>query len=58
MTRLSLRGSVRCAGCDSLLTANFAKGQSKHYGYYSCYNPKCPEKTKVKKADLETEFAA
>ncbi len=53
-----LRGSIRCGCCDSLLTAYFAKGRSKHYGYYACYNVKCGTKTKAKKDALEADFDA
>ncbi|HUJ08561.1 MAG TPA: recombinase family protein [Verrucomicrobiae bacterium] len=53
-----LRGSVRCECCGSLLTGYNAKGRTKHYAYYACYNSKCARKTSVKKETLEADFEA
>jgi site-specific DNA recombinase len=51
-----LRGSVRCACCGELLTGYNAKGRTKHYAYYACYNSECAKKTSVRKEALEAEF--
>lgn len=53
-----LRGSVRCNCCGSLLTGYNARGRTRHYAYYACYNPKCGRKTSVKKEVLEADFEA
>jgi site-specific DNA recombinase len=53
-----LRGSFRCECCGSLLTGYNAKGRTKHYAYYACYNSKCASRTSVKKEALEADFEA
>ena len=53
-----LRGSVRCGACGRLLTGFNAKGRTKHYAYYGCYNSKCAGKVRVRKEVLEHEFEA
>ncbi len=51
-----LRGSLRCPCCDKLLTAYFAKGRSKSYGYYACYNKQCGDPFQAGKEKIEVEF--
>lgn len=51
-----LRGSIRCASCGELLTGYNAKGRTKHYAYYACYNSECAKKTSLRKEALETDF--
>ena len=51
-----LRGSIRCPCCGGLLTGYNAKGRTKHYAYYACYNSKCVNKTSVRKEALEADF--
>lgn len=53
-----LRGSIRCQCCGELLTGYNARGRTKHYSYYACYNLKCSNKTSVRKEVLEDEFEA
>src|SRR5262249_4567199 len=54
-----LRGFVVCACCQVPLTAGWSKGRSKHYAYYYCQKPGCPEYGKsVKRERLEDAFMA
>ena len=46
-----LRGFVQCACCGNPLTAAWAKGRSKLYPYYHCFNPKCAVYAKSIKRD-------
>lgn len=52
-----LRGIVLCSSCEKLLTAAFSSGRGRKYGYYWCFNPKCPERHKIiRKNDIEEDF--
>ena len=48
----ALRGFVECGDCGQPLTACWAKGRSKKYPYYHCYNPKCTSYGKSIKRDM------
>jgi len=50
-----LRGFVKCGSCSTPLTAGWAKGRSKLYGYYWCWNKGC-KAVKIKKEVLESLF--
>lgn len=49
-----LRGFVRCAKCDRLMTAGWVKGRGKHYAYYWCYQA-CKD-TSISAEELERHF--
>jgi site-specific DNA recombinase len=52
-----LRGFVRCATCDRVLTAGHATGRNKvKHPRYWCWNSKCSDKVGVSKAQLETDW--
>ena len=51
-----LRRFVRCAVCNSPLTASWAKDKTRRWGYYWCPNSKNKCKVSVRKEDLENRF--
>jgi site-specific DNA recombinase len=52
-----LRGFVRCATCDRVLTAGHATGRNKvKHARYWCWNSKCPDKVGVSKEQLEADW--
>ncbi|MHA7774661.1 recombinase family protein [Roseibium sp. M-1] len=52
-----LKGHVVCHRCTQPLTVYRAKGRSRHYFYYECFNNDCDEKRKsIKKDVIEKEF--
>ena len=52
-----MRGAVRCADCDSPLTACWTKGRSKHYPYYYCFTKRCESYGKaIQREKIEGEF--
>jgi hypothetical protein len=50
-----LRGFVKCGTCSTPLTSGWAKGRSKLYAYYWCWNKQC-RAVKIKKESLEERF--
>jgi hypothetical protein len=50
-----LRGFVRCAKCDRLLTAGWARGRGKLYARYWCYNKTCT-RVGISREGLENHF--
>ena len=52
-----LRGFVTCSCCDKSMTAAWAKGKTKSYAYYYCFNKDCGEYRKsIRKEKLEGDF--
>lgn len=50
-----LRGLVLCPNCNKPLTASWARGRSKRYPYYRCYNKECKSPSLERKV-LEDKF--
>ena len=51
-----LRGFVKCADCGHSYTSVWAKGRSKKYPYYHCYNRACSSYGKsIKRAKIEED---
>lgn len=52
-----MRSAVRCADCDTPLTACWTKGRSKHYPYYYCFTKRCESYGKaIQREKIEGEF--
>lgn len=52
-----LKGFVTCGCCERPLTAYYAKGRSKRYPYYECFNKACDfHRRSIRKEVIEGEF--
>jgi len=52
-----LRGYVACDCCGAPMTAYWAKGRSKRYPYYECFQKGCEARRKsIRRADVEDAF--
>ena len=52
-----LRGFVTCGDCGHALTSVRARGRSKHYSYYHCYQKSCEQYgISIKKEQVEEDF--
>ena len=48
---------LTCAGCGNPYKADWTKGKTKFYPYYTCQTKRCPDYGKsIKRADIETGF--
>ena len=53
-----LRGFVTCACCSHPMTGYWAKGRTKRYAYYECFQKGCPERRKsIRRDEVESAFA-
>jgi len=54
-----LRGTIACAACGHPMTGYWAKGRSKRYAYYECFQKGCDQRRKsIKRADVDKDFQA
>ena len=51
-----LRAFVRCAECESHLTAAFSRGRSDRYPYYRCFNRTCGSHVHYPRQRVHSEF--
>jgi site-specific DNA recombinase len=51
-----LRGFVKCGSCGAKLTSGHARGRSRTYAKYWCWNPKCQHPVSVDACRLEADW--
>ena len=51
-----LAKTLRCCGCNKLLSGCYSKGKTKYYGYYQCGNVDCSARQYLSKDKVESNF--